>query len=341
MKTTDLIAAQAFVKEMQYKAPKPDEYDEPLVRMYTRWIKDGNVFSPVGNVSVQDELQRSAYRIRLTMQGVIYERMKPKTAELYKFKSGPMEEVLSEIDKFWDLKDDYKKLGLLYSRGILLYGPPGSGKTSILHQVSEMITAKGDVIFYSNDIRALAEGLKAFRSVEPERRVVIILEDADEHVRHDEQQFLHLLDGQDSTDNIVYLATTNYIHNFPPRLLRSGRFDKKIEVPQPPREGRLIFFQNKLKSNDMATDSEIEQLADDTEGMSFGDLLEIVTAHYALKEPLDSVMKRLNKNLDKDEPASNESETKESGYYLPSPKAIYRAGTETTGVNYSSLKDPM
>ena len=328
IKATDIIAAQILVKSAQYVAPKAKDSDEPLIRMYTKWLKDGNSFTPVGDVSVEGDLQRSAYRIRLTMQGLFFDRMKPKTAELYKFKSGPMEEVLSEIDKFWDLKEDYEKLGLLYSRGILMYGPPGSGKTSVVNQVAEMIVSRGDVVFYSNDIHALVTGLKAFRSVEPERRVVIILEDADEHIRHDEQAFLHLLDGQDSIDHVMYVATTNYIDNFPARLLRSGRFDKKIEVPQPPREGRLIYFQNKLKPHEMATDSEIEKLADDTENFSFGDLLEVVTAVYALKEPLDDVMKRLKDGVEKpkeeQESLSEQKEGSNPSPYLDSPKAVYR-----------------
>lgn len=356
MKTTDFIAAQLLQKETQYIAPKNSltngDSDEPLMRMYTNWLKDGNSFSPIGDVSVESDLQRSAYRIKLTMQGLFFERMKPKTAELYKFKSGPMEQVLSEIDKFWGLKDDYKKLGLLYSRGILMYGPPGSGKTSIINQVSEMIVKKGDVVFYSNDVRALAAGLKAFRSVEPDRRVVVVMEDADEHIRHDEQQFLHLLDGQDSTDSILYLATTNYVNNFPPRLLRSGRFDKKIEVPQPPYEGRLAYFKNKLKPHEMASEKEIESLASETEGMSFGDLLEIVTAHYALKEPLDDVLTRLRGGVteEKAETKSVEIEilpAKSGGTpllnnWLGEAKKVYRAGTDTQmGINLEDLKNSL
>jgi SpoVK/Ycf46/Vps4 family AAA+-type ATPase len=284
--------------------PSPDTYED-LARTYTNWLKDGNMFSPVGPVSVEDEMQRSAYRVFSTMQGIKFERIKPKTAELYKFKSGPMEEVLSEIDRFWTLEEDYKKLGLLHNRGILMYGPPGSGKTSIINQVVEMITKRGDIVLYSNDLSALREGLKAFRSVEPKRKLVVVLEDADDHLKYDEQTFLHLLDGQDSTDGILYLASTNYIERFPERALRSGRFDKKVFVPQPPYEGRLVFFQNKLKKHDMASDSEIENLADETEGLSFGDLTELVTAVYALKEPLDDVLARLKKGCD---PEDNEGE---------------------------------
>jgi len=218
---------------------------------------------------------------------------------LYKFKSGPMEEVLSELDRFWGLKDDYKKLGLMYTRGILMYGPPGGGKTSICNQVVDMITGRGDIVVYGGDLNITKAGLQQLRSVEPDRRLIVVFEDADEYLRYDEQSFLHLLDGQDSTDGIVYLASTNYIDKFPQRLLRSGRFDKKVYVPNPPYDGRLTYFRNKLKKHDLATDKEIEALSNETDGLSFGDLLEVVTAVYALKEKKDDVLKRLKEGADK------------------------------------------
>ena len=126
------IASENISSKKETLPLNTEEYvDEPLSRIFTKWLKDRNIFSPVGDVKVEKELSRSAFRICAEpMTGkIFFERIKPKTAELYKFKSGPMDEVLTEIDKFWDLRDDYKKLGLLYSRGLLLYGPPGSGKS--------------------------------------------------------------------------------------------------------------------------------------------------------------------------------------------------------------------
>lgn len=277
-----------------------EKSDDDLAKVYYKWLKDKNTFSPVGDVTTEEELKRSAYKVRLTMQGLFFDRIKPKTAELYKFKSGPMEEVLNEIDRFWSLEADYKKLGLLYTRGILMYGPPGSGKTSIISQVVDMITSKGDVVFYgTQDLHALKEGIKAFKAVEPKRKLVVILEDADEFVKYDEQPLLHLLDGQDAQDGTLYLGSTNYIDRFPQRLLRSGRFDKKVYVGQPPYEGRLAFLKNKLVATKVETEKEVERLANETDGLSFGDLAELVTAVYALKEDVEDVLARLKGGPDK------------------------------------------
>ena len=263
-----------------------------------------------------------------------------------------MDEVLTEIDKFWGLEDDYKKLGLLHNRGILLYGPPGSGKSSIIAQTVDMITKRGDIVMYADDMGYLKQGLLAFRSVEPKRKVVVVLEDADDHVKYNEQAFLHLLDGQDSIEGVLYLASTNYIERFPERMLRSGRFDKKVHVPQPPYEGRLAYLKNKLKPHKMETDKEIDRLAEETDGMSFGDLLELVTAVYALKEPVEKVLSRLKK-----EPTEGESdpgemviqvkasepdcEDKDDGYMAPMTmmKKVYRGGSSIgEGLNFEVLK---
>lgn len=318
--------------------PQSSDADE-LAKVYFKWLKDKNSFQPVGDVTTEDELKRSAYKIRVTMQGMFFDRIKPKTAELYKFKSGPMEEVLSEIDRFWSLKDDYKKLGLLYTRGILMYGPPGSGKTSIINQVVDMITAKGDVVFYgTQDLAALKAGIQAFRGVEKDRKLVIVLEDADEFVKYDEQPLLHLLDGQDATDGTLFLGSTNYIDRFPQRLLRSGRFDKKVYVPQPPYEGRLAYLKNKLLPKKVETAKEIERLANETDGMSFGDMAELVTAVYALKEPVEDVLKRLKEGTDKTGDAPADS-TSASRFYFPLGKgvSVAKASGVGSGLDLDSL----
>ena len=318
-----------------------DLADEPLVRMYQNWLKDGNSYSAVGDVSVESELIRSAYNIRIDNYGrLFFDRVKPKTAELYKFKSGPMEEVLSEIDKFWDLKKDYEKLGIIYSRGLLLFGSPGAGKSSIIYQVVELITKRGDIVFYGNDVAAIREALKQLRSVEPDRRVVVILEDADEQMKYREQDFLHLLDGQDAQESVLYLATTNYIDRFPARMLRSGRFDKKIEVSQPPLEGRRVYLKNKLMKHKMETEKEIDRLADETDGMSFGDLLELVTAVYALKEPVEDVLARLRKSVGIEEKLQDRDEgySGELKMILPASKSLGAGRNIGAGIDLEYLK---
>jgi hypothetical protein len=156
------------------------------------------------------------------------------------------------------------------------------------------------VVFYGNRVSALIEALKAFREIEPDRKVLVALEDADEYIGWQERQMINLLDGAESISGVLYLATTNYINRFPERLLRSGRFDRKIHVGPPPYEGRLAFLTKKL-SPLKEKKEEIERLSKDTDGLSFGDLRELVIAIYAIGEGRDAVLSRLKKRIKRGE----------------------------------------
>lgn len=266
------------------------EAQELLTKAYAQYLVDRDGYEPAGDSS--PALGKNIYRIVLTPWGVRFCTMQFQTDELCKFDNSVMHDVLSEIDKFWDLKPDYDKLGLMHTRGLLLYGPPGTGKTSVMHQVAEMVVGRGDVVFYARSIGALADGLTAFREIEPDRKVVVVLEDADEYIGYNERQFLQILDGEQSIPGVCYLASTNYVERFPARLLRPGRFDKKIYIGPPPYEGRLAYLKAKLAGIE-ADAAKIEWLATETDGLSFGHMRELVTAVYALKEKPEDVLVRL------------------------------------------------
>lgn len=266
---------------------------EPLARVYAQYLtSDGDRFHPIGPTVLSEALAEHAYRVTSTMQGVAFERMRPKTDDLYLFKNSVMDRVLTEVDDFWGLADDYAKLGVLHHRGILLEGPPGTGKTSLLHQVAAMIVAQGDVVFFADSIGTLAAGLHAFRDVEPKRRVLVVIEDMDEHLGYEQHAALALLDGEDTFEGVLYLATTNYLDRFPPRLIRPGRFDRVVHVGPPPYEGRLVYLTHKLAKVEKA--EEIMRLAKRTDGFSFGHLRELILAVYALKEPVEAALLRLS-----------------------------------------------
>ncbi len=294
IRLTSKTAAAAF------KGLKPPADEEPLANRYAQYIQDGNVFAPVGDVDLGDALPKHAYRVSLDpwTDALTFEAFAPKTDELLRFKSSVSEDVLKEIDRFWALKPGYDKLGLLHTRGVLLYGPPGTGKTSVLHQTAQMIVGRGDVVFYARGIGAIAAGLAAFREVEPDRKVVVVLEDADEYLDYQERDFLNLLDGDKSVDGVLYLATTNYVAAFPPRLLRPGRFDQKVFVGPPAYDARLAYLTAKVVDTSSGTAEEVQRLAAETDGLSFGDLRELVVAVYALKQSPEDALARLRGDSD-------------------------------------------
>jgi SpoVK/Ycf46/Vps4 family AAA+-type ATPase len=276
------------VKQWGTKQP-----DEPLAKSFIQYIQQGNVYRPAGKVKLSPSLEPCAFRVESTMEGIIFERVRPATDELMLFEDSPMKRVLEEIDRFWDRKAHYQRLGLMHSRGILLYGPPGNGKSACLQQVVEMMVNRGDVVFFGKNAGTIVEALRAFRQVEPDRRVVVCFEEADELVSHNERALLQLMDGDDKQDNCLYLATTNYIQRLPERMLRPGRFDKKILIPPPTQESRRRYLSHKLK--DLAEEAEIDRLAKESHGFGFGHLRELVAGVYAMGEPVNEVLARLKR----------------------------------------------
>jgi hypothetical protein len=184
-----------------------------------------------------------------------------------------------------------------------------SGKSAMLKLAMEETVNKGNLVFITKNASKLVEAIQTIREVEPDRKILVVIEDIDEIVRYDEHAILELFDGDSQTDNVLFLATTNYIDRLPPRILRASRFDRKIEVGNPPIEGRYEYLKAKLKEH--VEDIKIHELAKKTDGFTFAQLREFLISSFCLKQNEDEVIERLNKNLE-----NNLTESKSYDYYL-------------------------
>lgn len=278
-------------EEVQTLAKRSDA-QRTTKRTYIQYIRQDDSFTPAGKVVLVDALPPFTYEVVVDNSGTPhFIKAECRTDELYYFKNSTMSLVLEEIERFWTLKANFDKLGFLHHRGILMHGPPGTGKSAMIQQVGESMIRAGNTLFFVKGVGAAHAGLKALREVEPDRRVVVVMEDMDEYIGYSERDVLQLMDGKDSVDNALFLGTTNYIEKFPLRLLRPGRFDKKVRVDPPPVEGRRVYLQHKLKG--VETPERIDEIAHKTPGFSFGHLRELVIGAYAFEEPLDEVIERL------------------------------------------------
>lgn len=285
-----------FVQE-SYDSDRPQPVatkaveSKEIPRNFFKYTVSGPQFRPVGDVVLTETLTPGSYKIGHDMSGMYLEQVKSNTDEMMVFEDSPMHKAVAEIATFWDRKDHYKKLGLMQSRGIILYGPPGSGKSLALQQVGEAMAKKGDIMLMANSPDQISSALSAVRQIEPERRIVVTFEEADELASYDERTLLRLMDGDLKVDRVCYLATTNYIDRLSPRLQRPGRFDKRIYVGPPKFEHRLKYLNHKLKG--IAEDSQIQDMAKKTEGLSFGHLRELIAGAFAIGDPVDEVIMRL------------------------------------------------
>lgn len=277
---------------------------------FVQYMQEGNIFKPIGQTTLHKTLPPAVYDVKFSNMGPIFEVTEPRTDELIYFEDSRMSTVLEEVDKFWSLKPNFSKLGYMHNRGILLFGPPGTGKTCLIHQINESMINNDDIVLKATNVYELKDILGKFREIEPDRRAVVVLEDMDEYIGHQERDMLQLLDGSNSTDNILFIGTTNYINRFPKRLLRPGRFDKKIHIDYPPINGRKAYLEKKL--NEIETDDMISELAEKTKGFSFGHLRELVIAGYAFQEDLGKTISRL-RDMDVDHLPIRENEDHKLG----------------------------
>jgi len=273
------------------------------VRKLTQYLNQENVKRPYTDMKLppsQKFLEAGVYKIKSDMKGIFYEVHEVNTDELLRFKDERYDEVLNEIDDFWtdERKEKFSDMGFSHKRGIILYGEAGVGKSCLMKLVMEQMINQEAVVFIADScgIYNLREGLKEFKEVEPDRDCVVILEDIDEAMQYNEKAFLNLFDGDDQVDGVLYLATTNHIGKISERFKRPGRFDRKLKVHLPPREGRHAYLMTKLGVNE--DEGTIGELADDTSNFSFAMLRELLVASYCLGQDRDTVIKRIRGGLE-------------------------------------------
>jgi SpoVK/Ycf46/Vps4 family AAA+-type ATPase len=221
------------------------------------------------------------------------------TDELYELPTVEIGEILTDIKSFWKKAELYRSYKLMHKRGILLYGDPGCGKSGILqlcmmHIIKEL---SGVVINIKNEdsIKAYVEMVPKLRQIEPDRPLVVIIEDIDSVAgdsNYSTSVLLNILDGIKQIENVVYIATTNYPEKLEERITnRPSRFDRRYYVAPPSREVRKSYLENKIGDNKIEID--IEKWLDDTEDLSMSHLKELFISVVLLDNKYENAIEHL------------------------------------------------
>jgi cell division protease FtsH len=204
---------------------------------------------------------------------------------------------LTEIVDFLRDPEKYRRLGGRIPRGVLLSGPPGTGKTLLARAVAGEAGAPFFSMSASEFVEAIV-GVGAsrvrdlFRQAKKESPAIVFIDELDAVGRarstaggygggSDEReqtlnQILTEMDGFDSTTSVIVIGATNRIDVLDQALLRPGRFDRRVAVMPPDREGRRLILEVHTRNVPLASEVDLERIAAMTPGMVGADLANLV-----------------------------------------------------------------
>lgn len=181
--------------------------------------------------------------------------------------------------------DLFKYLGIKPHKGILLFGPPGCGKTLIAKAIANdiqahFISVKGPELLSKwygeseGNLRTLFDNARTYQPsiiyFDEIDSIASVRSDA-ETLRHDSKivnQLLTLLDGVESYENVCVIASTNRKELLDPAILRPGRFDYSIEVKKPTKEGCRKIFSIHTNPMPLSSDIDIDKFSERLYGLS-------------------------------------------------------------------------
>jgi hypothetical protein len=285
-------AAQGEVASTYPEVPRPEHGNLIATTGAKRWAANHDVFW--GATQTYDQLPSAVYRCGVNHQvGPVLTKIAVETDNLLDLPDDDSSAIVAEFEQFWKLEPEFRKRGFLMKRGFLLWGPPGSGKTSTIHLLCRrLIQDCGGIILLIENPFEAAQCLQMARQIEPKRPIICIMEDVDSLIdRFGETPFLALLDGEAQVDNIVFVASTNYPERLDRRFVdRPSRFDTIRYIGMPSAEARQVYFQAKEPSLE---GDELESWVKSSEGFSIAHLKEMIIAVRCFGQSLEKVTERL------------------------------------------------
>lgn len=287
---------------------------------HTSWsILSNDEFVP--SYSTTERLPAGFYELKYSTEQrtEVLRKKNVSIDELFYLPSNEVLAIVQDIKNFWESEHKFKEYKLLHKRGILLYGDPGCGKSCIIQLCTNYLVNDLNGIVLNIDSGESLERLEGFlttiRKIEPVRPIIVILEDVDA-IAGDEKHYtsllLNMLDGLKQTQNIVYIATTNYPEKLEERITdRPSRFDRRYHIDLPNKEVREAYFRNKISEKDLSN-KEIKKWVSETEGMSLAHLKELVVSVIAMGNNFDNTINLL-KGL-KEKPNTRSKNIKKVGF---------------------------
>lgn len=294
---------------------------------YIRQVMEGRVFGKGDTIMFnvmgnKIELKVSSYQpsgeaVIMTSSTVVKINEKPANAssdipQVSYDDIGGLDNEIKKIREMVELPlrhpELFKRLGIEAPKGVLLHGPPGTGKTmlakAVAGETSSNFTYIGGPEIIGKMYGESEEKLRnIFKEAEENSPSIIFIDEIDsiapkrdeaqgEVERRVVAQLLALMDGLKSRGKVVVIGATNRPNSIDEALRRPGRFDREIEISIPDRNGRLDILQIHARGMPLGEDVNLEKLADLTHGYAGADLSAL------MKEAAMAALRRILPDVD-------------------------------------------
>ncbi len=366
-KTAIIPDTEAFITLIQTKVAEGNEIE--LIQKPQSFLAQlpGTIFSILPTL-IMVALFIMIFKMQgLGEKGKVYDETERKTKVGFDDVAGLEEEKgeLKEIVDFLKRPEKYTRMGARVPKGVLLYGKPGTGKTLI----AKAIAGEADVPFISmsgSEFIEMFAGLGASRVrklFEKARKLapcIVFIDEidaigsrrtsnsgAETENNQTLNQLLVEMDGFGSEETIIVLAATNRPEMLDKALLRPGRFDRQITIPNPDLKGRLEILKIHSKDKKLSDDVNLESIAEDTAGFTGAELENILneSAIVATKnkheeienDDIEEAVKKVTVGLEKKERVISDKDKRLTAYHEAGHAVVSRYLPTQTNVKEVSI----